>query len=186
MRRLLDSTPLSSHDIEKVCIMRNEFECLGQNPLAFHLKCLSTDTEEGRYELDSLVKRVIDARGWFVFCESPEAVRYSHVRDELAYIMDSSKEKVWTVDMTADIDVILNQVRMICADIEVFISYAHHDREIIQPLISVLIKKDYSVWTPEDNLTAGGGVSMLYPVLKQRFLYCCHYTGKCQIFICRE
>ena len=43
--------------------------------------------------------------------------------------------------MTADIDVILNQVRKIYADIEVFISYAQHDREIIHPLISALIKK---------------------------------------------
>lgn len=57
--------------------------------------------------------------------------------------------------MTADIDVALNQVRKICADIEVFILYAHHDREIIQPLISALMKKDYFVRTPEDNLTAG-------------------------------
>lgn len=62
----------SSYDIEKVRIVRNEFERLGHNPLAFQLKCLSTDTEEGRYELDSLIKREIDARGWFVFCESPE------------------------------------------------------------------------------------------------------------------
>lgn len=57
--------------------------------------------------------------------------------------------------MTADIDVILNQVKKICADIEVFISYALCDREIIKPLITALVKKDYSVWTPEDNLTAG-------------------------------
>lgn len=145
----------SSHDIKKVRIVRNEFERLGHNPLAFHLKCLSTDTEEGRHELDSLIKREIDAREWFVFCESPEAARSPYVRDEHAYILDSGKEKVWTIDMTADIDVILNQVRKICADIEVFISYIHHDREIIQPLISALLKKDYSVWMPEDNSTAG-------------------------------
>lgn len=145
----------SSHDIEKVRIVRNEFERLGHNPLAFHLKCLSTDTEEGRHELDSLIKREIDAREWFVFCESPEAAQSPYVRDEHAYIIDSGKEKVWTIDMTADIDVILNQVKKICADIEVFISYAHRDREIIQPLISALVKKDYSVWTPEDNLTVG-------------------------------
>ncbi len=47
----------SSHDIEKVHLVRNEFERLGHNPLAFHLKCLSTDTEEGQHELDSLITR---------------------------------------------------------------------------------------------------------------------------------
>lgn len=145
----------SSHDIEKVRIVRNEFERLGHNPLAFHLKCLSTATEEGRHELDSLIKREIDAREWFVFCESPEAVKSPYVRDEHAYIVDSGKDKVWKIDMTADMDSILDKVRKICLNIEVFISYAHCDRDIIQPLIDVIVDKDYSVWTPEDNLQPG-------------------------------
>lgn len=142
----------SSHDIEKVRIVRNEFERLGHNPLAFHLKCLSTDTEEGRHELDSLIKREIDAREWFVFCESPEAAQSQYVREEHAYIINSGKEKVWTIDMTTDIDSILDKVRKICADIEVFVSYVHHDRDKIQPLIEALVRKDFSVWTPDDNL----------------------------------
>ena len=145
----------SSHDIEKVRIVRNEFERLGHNPLAFHLKCLSTDTEEGRHELDSLIKREIDAREWFVFCESPEATKSPYVRDEHAYIINSGKDKVWSIDMTAEIDLILDKVRKICADIEVFVSYVHCDRDIIRPLINAMLDKDYSVWTPEDNLKAG-------------------------------
>ena len=40
----------SSRDIEKVRFIRNEFEKYGHNPLAFHLLCLTTDTEEGRRE----------------------------------------------------------------------------------------------------------------------------------------
>lgn len=145
----------SSHDIEKVRMVRNEFERLGYNPLAFHLKCLSTDTEEGRYELDSLIKCEIDAREWFVFCESPAAAKSPYVRDEHAYIIKSGKDKVWTIDMTADIDLILDKVRTICADIEVFVAYARCDKAIIRPLVNALVKKDYSVWTPEDNLELG-------------------------------
>lgn len=57
--------------------------------------------------------------------------------------------------MTSEIDSILYKVRKICADIEVFISYAHCDRDTIQPLINAIIDKDYSVWTPEDNLHNG-------------------------------
>ena len=45
--------------------------------------------------------------------------------------------------MTADIDLILNQVKKICADIEVFISYTRRDREKIQPLIIALAKKTF-------------------------------------------
>ena len=145
----------SSHDIEKVRIVRNEFERLGHDPLAFHLKCLSTDTEEGRRELDSLIKREIDAREWFVFCESPEAVQSKYVQDEHTYIINLSKDKVWTIDMTADIDSILDKVRKICLDIEVVIFYAYRDRNIIRPLINAIVDKDYSVWPLEDNLQYG-------------------------------
>lgn len=60
---------------------------LGITSLAFHLKCLSADTEEGRHELDSLIKREIGARECFVSCESPEAARSPNVRDEHAYIL---------------------------------------------------------------------------------------------------
>lgn len=37
-----------SQDIKKARLIRNEFERLGHNPLAFHLKCLNSDTEEGK------------------------------------------------------------------------------------------------------------------------------------------
>lgn len=106
--------------------------------------------------MDSLIKREIDAREWFVFCDSPAAEQSPYVRDEHAYIIESGKENVWTIDMTADIDVILNKVRKICTDIEVFVSYVWKDREKAQSLIRALVKKDYSVWTPDDALTNGG------------------------------
>ena len=90
-----------------------------------------------------------------IFCESPEAAKSPYVRAEQAYIINSGKDKVWKIDMTADIDSILDKVRKICADIEVFVSYANHDRDKIQPLIEALVRKDFSVWNPEDNLKLG-------------------------------
>ena len=96
---------LSYHgqDIQKVRKIRNEFERLGHNPLAFHLKCLRTDTEDGRRELDSLIKREIDAREWFVFCENSTADPSEWVEMERAYIINSGKEMIWGIDMTEDI-----------------------------------------------------------------------------------
>ena len=172
----------SSHDIEKVRIIRNEFERMGHNPLAFHLKCLSTDTEEGRRELDSLIKREIDAREWFVFCESPEAAQSQYVRDEHAYIINSGKDKVWTIDMTTDIDTILDKVRRICLDIEVFISYAHCDKSLVHPLIAALINKDYSVWTPENNLKPGD----LWEKKISEAIIRCSYKGFYIVIITQE
>jgi len=145
----------SSHDIEKVRMVRNEFERLGHNPLAFHLKCLSTATEEGRRELDSLIKREIDAREWFVFCESPDAAKSPYVKQEQDYILKSGKDKVWKIDMTADNDTILNQVRKISEDLEVFISYSHKDHLLIQPLVDEFVKKDYSVFYDDNFIKPG-------------------------------
>jgi hypothetical protein len=175
----------SSHDIEKVRIVRNEFERLGHNPLAFHLKCLSTATEEGRHELDSLIKREIDAREWFVFCESPEAAKSPYVRDEQAYIINSGKDKVWKIDMTADIDSILDKVRKICADIEVFVSYANHDRDKIQPLIEALVRKDFSVWNSEDNLKLGDNWEKQIPDVPDAIIRCT-YQGCFIVVITQE
>ena len=140
----------SSHDIEKVRIMRNEFERLGHNPLAFHLKCLTDKTEDGKKELFDLIKREIEAREWFVFCESPEAKKSPNVALEHSYILNSGKDKIWSIDMTQDINSILYNVKKICTSIEVFISYSHKDHELIKPLINTLVEKDYSVWTEEN------------------------------------
>lgn len=137
----------SSHDIDKVRIIRNEFERLGHNPLAFHLRCLTDKTEEGKKELFDLIKREIEAREWFVFCKSPEAQQSPNVALEHAYILNSGKDKIWSIDMTQDINSILRNVKQICISIEVFISYSHKDQEILNPLINILLEKDYSVWT---------------------------------------
>lgn len=140
----------SSHDIEKVRIIRNEFERLGHNPLAFHLKCLTDKTKDGKKELFDLIKREIEARDWFVFCESPEAKKSPNVALEHSYILNSGKDKIWSIDMTQDINSILYNVKKICTSIEVFISYSHKDHELIKPLINTLVEKDYSVWTEEN------------------------------------
>ena len=42
----------SGEDIEKVRIIRNEFERYTHNPLAFHLRCLSDETPEKKKELE--------------------------------------------------------------------------------------------------------------------------------------
>ena len=84
----------SSKDIDKVRIIRNEFEKYSHNPLAFHLRCLNADTPEGKLELDNLIKREIDSREWFVFCESDAARKSQYVNMEKEYIIKSGKKKI--------------------------------------------------------------------------------------------
>lgn len=137
----------SSRDIEKVRLIRNEFEKRGQNPLAFHLRCLNTDTPEGKKELDSLIKREIDCREWFIFCESPDAEKSEYVRMEKNYIIDTGKKKIWSIDMGLAEDEIVQKVEEICTQIKVFISYTHTDGfEMSTMLEEELEKLDFDVW----------------------------------------
>lgn len=141
----------SNHDIEKVRLVRNEFERMGHNPLAFYLKCLSTDTERERKELDSLIKREIDAREWFVFCESPAAYQSPYVAEERAYIAKCNKEMIWTLNLMQDVESIRLAVRKICEQIEVFVSYIFADKTTADLLVDFLSKRDYSVWTADSK-----------------------------------
>lgn len=135
----------SSKDIEKVRLIRNAFEEHGQNPLAFHLRCLNTDTEEGRIELDSLIKREIDAREWFVFCESEAASESYYVNIEKDYIKSTGKKMIWSIDMSLSEGEIVKEVGKICKDIKVYISYSRMQSDIAIRLFNALAEKDYDI-----------------------------------------
>lgn len=145
----------ASKDIDLVRRVRNEFEKYGQNPLAFHLRCLDEEYPQKEEELWNLIYREIDAREWFVYCKSPVSENSDNVLRERQYIEQSGKNKIWMIDMTEEWDVIASKIHKICADLEVFISYTYCDRHIANVLRDVLIEKDYSVWTPENNLKIG-------------------------------
>lgn len=120
----------SSADIKKIRIIRNEFEKYGQNPLAFHLKCLSTDTNEGRTELENLIKREIIARDWFVYCESKAAKQSQYVQMERDFVKNCGKKMIWQLNLDEDLTTILEKVKHICCHLQVFISYSHADTDL--------------------------------------------------------
>lgn len=142
----------SSHDIANVRFIRNEFERYSHNPLAFHLRCLNDETPEGKAELNGLIKREIDCREWFVFCESPDAANSPYVQMEKEYILEQGKQKVWSIDMGLTHDELREKVKEICSLIKVFISYAYSDRAAFSVLEELLIEKDYDVWDSEQDV----------------------------------
>lgn len=156
----------SSKDIQKVRYIRNLFEANGQNPLAFHLRCLSTDTEEGRQELDSLIKREIDAREWFVFCESQAASESQYVKMEKDYILRTGRKKVWSIDMSLTTDEIARIVDKICKDIKVFISYRAKEEDFAIRLSNALAERDYDVWTQNDLQTSNEFIGQISAAIK--------------------
>ena len=145
----------SSKDIAKVRLVRNEFEKHSHNPLAFHLKCLNDQTPEGKAELDDLIIREIDAREWFIYCESPAASDSDYVELERCHILKSGKQNVWSLDMTSPMEDILHQVREICTFLRVFISFAQRDgSHIYNALLQALVEKDFDVWDSVSDMDA--------------------------------
>jgi hypothetical protein len=136
----------SSDDIEKIRIIRNEFEKYGQNPLAFYLRCLNTDTEKNIIELYDLIQREIEARDWFVYCESESARKSEFVKMERDYVQKCEKVFIWRINLDDDIEKIKQQVRDICCSTQVFVISSHRDYKLSTPLIQELKKNDFSVW----------------------------------------
>ena len=126
-------------------IIRNEFEKYHQNPLAFHLKCLKTETDADKKELFDLIKREIEARDWFVYCESSAAEHSDYVKLEREYVKECNKKFIWTIDMDADIETIKRQVRDICVCLQVRIFSHKQDKAIANALAKELRKDDFDV-----------------------------------------
>lgn len=144
----------ASEDIDMVRRVRNTFEKYGQNPLAFHLRCLDEKYPKKEEELWDLIYREIDAREWFVYCKSPRSEKNKNVLRERQYIEKSGKNKIWMLDLTEKWEIIESKIYKICRDLEVFISYSSVDRNIAKNIQKLLIEKDYAVWT-EANLKSG-------------------------------
>lgn len=136
----------SSKDIDKIRLIRNEFEKWGQNPLAFHLKCLNTDTEENEKYLFDLIKKEIEARNWFVYCASEAANNSKYVQLEREYVKEVGKLQIWSLDLNKPINELMDEIKKICTRLQVFVSYAKKDQRFVGDLIIALKDKDFSVW----------------------------------------
>ena len=156
----------SSKDIEKIRLIRNEFEKWGQNPLAFHLKCLNTDTTENEKFLFDLIKKEIEARNWFVYCESDSAQNSKYVQLEREYVEKIGKIQIWRLDLSRPIDEIMLEIRAICTRLQVFLSYARKDYDgFIHDLIIELKDKDFSVWD-EGNISPNSAFVSIYDTIE--------------------
>lgn len=127
-------------DIEVVRKIRNQLEECGFEPLMFYLKCLTDDDE-----IESLIRREIDEREWFIYVESENALNSRWVKSEREYISHLSGKKVFTIDINGDIT---NQVRNITRQLKVFVSCSNQDRKVFEILKQALVKKDFLVFDP--------------------------------------
>lgn len=141
----------SSKDIALIRKIRNEFEDCGHNPLAFHLKCLNSETPEGRDEIFALLKREIDARNWFIFCNSVNSRNSEYVSYERDYILTTGKKQIWELDLAQDWEQIKKTIHRISKDLKIYVSFDSRDKAYADILIKQLRDNDFTVWTDEDT-----------------------------------
>jgi TIR domain-containing protein len=132
----------SSSDLVAVRRIRDEIERLGANPILFFLKCM-----EEEEEIDSLIKREIRARNFFILCDSMNARRSTWVRTEREFVDTLPDKKKYTIDLTLPWERQQAIIREALRAATTFVSYARRDLEKVSPYIDVLIENDFSLWS---------------------------------------
>ncbi len=131
----------STKDWDEVRRVRNLLEEKGHRPLVFFLKCLTEHSE-----LNELIRREIEARTWFLLCDSDNAKGSSWVQAEVAYIKELQGKYYEQIDLNEAIETQIERIDRLCKRVTVFISYSRTDEPHARRIHEALAKKDYSVW----------------------------------------
>jgi len=141
----------SHKDFDKVRELRNELEVQGHHPLLFFLKCLNDDSE-----IDDLVRREIEARSWFILCDSQNSRSSRWVQEERKIIDALSSHTSATVNLDDSLFTQLSSISEITKRASVFLSYSHSDNENAKRVIDSLRNDDFGVFS---DLQISPGVS---------------------------
>lgn len=132
----------SSKDFDKVREVRNILEVQDHNPLMFFLKCLDDDDE-----IDDLIEREIEARSWFVLCDSQHARNSRWVQQEVEIIKGYPKKTYLEIDLE-DPDVNLEEeLSYLTKKASVFLSYVQADVEFAEQIKASLRAMDFGVFS---------------------------------------
>jgi hypothetical protein len=140
----------SHRDFDKVREVRNVLEEKDHNPLMFFLKCLSDDNE-----IDDLIRREIEARSWFILCDSENARNSSWVQQEIEIIKgypEKTYAEVNLDDPNVDIEQALSQLTRKAS---VFLTYTRHDRDLAAQIKAELRANDFGVFSTLEMLRDG-------------------------------
>jgi len=140
----------SVKDLEAVRQIRNAIEERGANPILFFFK---QDIDDEL--LKTLISREIDARNFFVYCDSENARSSAYVEWEVAYVEKLEHVKRVTIDLAADWHDQVEKIHSLLTDATIFISYLRRDWQRIEPFIQYLIDEDFSLFDPSGNISLG-------------------------------
>ena len=143
----------SSLDIEKVRQVRDFLEKDGHRPLLFFLKCL----QENDARLPQLIRDEINARTWFVLCDSEYSKAAHWVQEEVKIVTTTKpKETFVTIDLAKDLTVeregdvppFVHKLRPLLKRATVFLSHHVEASAIAEQIHHALIEQDYRVFLP--------------------------------------
>jgi TIR domain len=144
----------ASEDLKMVRKVRNYLEDKDAGPLLFHLRAL-TEPEE----FWPLIKREIEVRSFFLYCESPAAEESPWVRRERDAVEAARKDNPKRIGRVrvdgADID--HHYLDYFLTTTRVFASYAGSDAEATKPFFSALKSAGFSVFSYRDIDAVGPG-----------------------------
>lgn len=140
----------SHKDLEKVRRTRNALEAKGHNPVLFFLKCLDDDSD-----LDDLIRREIEARTWFILCDSPNAKASRWVQEEVKLVKSLEGKVHKVIDLDEDLDTQIERVTAFSRRAKVFISHVDDDIDIAEALRSALRSQDFAVFAEYWDLALG-------------------------------
>lgn len=151
----------SSADLKNVRKVRNYLESKDAAPLLFHLMALK-DPEE----FWPLIEREIQARNFFLYCESSAAEESDWVQKERAAVEASRRDGPKRIGMIrvdgSEIDQkILDEF---LSKTRVFPSFSHKDRAAVTPFLKAMSSAGFSVF---DELTEIKISDVWYEVIKR-------------------
>jgi hypothetical protein len=147
----------SHRDLREVRRVRNALEAKGHQPLLFFLKCLDDNAE-----IDSLLRREIEARQFFLLCDSPNARSSRWVQQEVSLIKELDGKVSLDVDLEADWETQLTAIEELSRRATVFISYAWNNRtsrDLAVKVTNALRNNDYRVFLDIESLNPNANLA---------------------------
>ncbi len=132
----------SHNDLVKVREVRNILEDQGHNPLMFFLKCLNDDDE-----IDDLITREIEARSWFILCDSINARNSRWVQEEVEIIKGYPEKTYQEIDMDDPETNLEEELSYLTKKASVFLSYTQADAEFAERIKADLREMDFGVFS---------------------------------------
>jgi TIR domain len=149
----VDLVSHSHRDLHEVRRVRDALEAEGHQPLLFFLKCLGDDAE-----LEDLIRREIQARQFFVLCDSPNARGSRYVQEEVGFIKSLPDKVHVELALDGDWQTQLEAIHELSRRATVYLSYARYSEESIRlarELARALRARDYRVFLDIDTLKSG-------------------------------